>query len=65
MRCDVKRWQYTETNYTLYPDSLNELGADGWELVAVVAEPATRHLEAAIVAYFKRELVPQTIGGTE
>jgi hypothetical protein len=43
-----QQWEYKTITTALSDDALNTLGADGWELVGVVALPAITQF------YFKR-----------
>jgi hypothetical protein len=45
---EKQQWEYRIIASAMTQDELNTLGADGWELVGVVALPATTQL------YFKR-----------
>ena len=45
---EKQQWEYRIIASAMTQDDLNSLGAEGWELVAVVAQPPTTQF------YFKR-----------
>jgi hypothetical protein len=45
----VQKWEYQKVNFYFEDKSLNDLGDEGWELVAVAPNSHGQH-----VAYFKR-----------
>jgi hypothetical protein len=45
---EKQQWEYRVIASTMTEDTLNTMGAEGWELVGVVALPATTQF------YFKR-----------
>ena len=46
---DVQKWEYRKVNFNFEKKSLNDLGDEGWELVAVVINSNDGHF-----AYLKR-----------
>lgn len=54
-----ERWEYEETileSDAVWQDALNEAGADGWELVALVEDADAGTPDGAVRAVFKRVL---------